>query len=65
MVAQQIGPALLALLEFGLYHKNYGKALEDFKQVRDIFLSCIKKENNFCLLCGNWMRGGMGTWLEL
>lgn len=60
-VAQQVGPALLALLEFGLYLRNYGKALEDCKQVRDIFLSCIKKENNFWLLCGNWMRGGMGT----
>lgn len=46
-VAQQVGPALLALLEFGLYHRNYGKTLEDFKQVREIFLSCIKKESNF------------------
>lgn len=65
VVARQVGPALEAVLESRCYPRSSGKALEDFKQVRDVFLNCILKRKSFWLLCGKWMRGGMEMWLEL
>lgn len=65
VVAQEVGPALEAMLESRCYPRSYGKALEDLKQVRDMFLNCVLKRKSFWFLCGKWMGGGVERWLEL